>query len=442
MSDARAGSLIMLYRALTSAARPLAGALIAYRTRRGKEDPERRGERLGRSRVPRPDGPLVWANAVSVGEAVAVMPLVQRLLHDYPQLSVLITTTTVTSARVVQRQLPPGAIHQFAPFDSPAFVHRFLAHWQPDIVIFAESELWPNMLSAVRRSPARAALVNARMSQRSHARWQRAPNSIQWLLSSFDICLAQSAGDAERLSELGDRDVFATGNIKFDVPAPDADAAELAIFRAAFAARPRWAAVSTHPGEEDIVEQAHSVLTRQRPGLATLIAPRHPERGVEIANMLAGRGYDVQLRSKNPQPKREAAFYIFDTIGELGLLFRSVPAVFMGGSLVRHGGQNPIEPTKVGCAIVHGPHIGNFAEVYGALDVSGGAQTVSGAIQLAQAIGPLIDNRQKAALRANAAEAALEPYSGALDRTMRALQPLVDAALHNRERRAERPRET
>ncbi|MCB1481463.1 MAG: 3-deoxy-D-manno-octulosonic acid transferase [Rhodobiaceae bacterium] len=426
---AASGKLLGLYRLVTRAATPLAGMLVAWRTRRGKEDPTRRNERFGFASVDRPKGPLLWAHAASVGESVSILPLIRKLHDTFPHLNILVTTTTLTSARFVQRNLPERAIHQFVPIDMPVFVNRFLGHWRPELIFFAESELWPNMLTTAARAGAQMALVNARMSQRSFSRWQYFPQTIRSLLSCFKVCLTQSPGDADRLRDLGAPHVMHTGNIKFDVPAPPADPSELALFRAAFAARPRWAAVSTHPGEEDIVEEAHVELARTRNRLVTIIAPRHPERGPEIANMLSARGHTVQLRSQQRQPQRDSAFYIFDTIGELGFVFRTVPACFMGGSMVRHGGQNPIEPTKLGCAVVHGPHVGNFTEVYGALDLGGGAENVRGSIQLAQAMGQLIDNRQKAQLRANAAQAALAPYSGALDATLAALEPLLSAAL-------------
>ncbi|MCC0015890.1 MAG: 3-deoxy-D-manno-octulosonic acid transferase [Rhodobiaceae bacterium] len=434
MSKKGSGTLLMLYRIGTRLATPLAGAIVFWRTRRGKEDPERRTERFGFASADRPKGPLLWAHAASVGESVSILPLIRKLHDSFPMLNILITTTTVTSARIVQRSLPERAIHQFVPIDAPRFVNRFLSHWRPELILFAESELWPNMLTTASRAGARMALVNARMSQRSHSRWQHFPRTIRRLLGCFHVCLAQSGGDADRLRELGAPRVIETGNIKFDVPAPGADPAELAVFRAAFAARPRWAAISTHPGEEEIIEEAHGALARTRPRLVTIIAPRHPERGAEIASMLSAHGHTVQLRSRDKQPLRDTEFYVFDTIGELGLLFRTVPACFMGGSMVRHGGQNPIEPTKLGCAVVHGPHVGNFNEVYGALDLGGGAESVRGAYQLAQAMGQLIDNRQKAQLRANAAQTALAPYSGALDATLKALEPLLAAVLAPRRR--------
>lgn len=387
----------------------------------------------------RPPGPLLWAHAASVGESVSMLPLIRKLHDAYPQLNILVTTTTVTSARVVQRSLPERAMHQYVPIDAPKFVNRFLGHWRPELVFFAESELWPNMLTTAARAGAQMALVNARMSQRSFSRWQRFPKTIGTLLSCFRVCLAQSAGDADRLRELGAPNVVLSGNIKFDVPAPGADPNELAVFRAAFAARPRWAAISTHPGEEEIVEEAHSELVRQRSRLVTIIAPRHPERGPEIANMLSSRGplgavalaraaaearYRL-LRLRHHRRARPAVPYS--------------PGLFHGGSMVRHGGQNPIEPTKLGCAVVHGPHVGNFNEVYGALDMGGGAESVRGAIQLAQAVGQLIDNRQKAQLRANAAQTALAPYSGAIDTTFAAVEPMIAAALA---REAPPPRES
>ncbi|MEM8877703.1 MAG: 3-deoxy-D-manno-octulosonic acid transferase [Pseudomonadota bacterium] len=426
MSTRRAPAGLIAYQLATRLVTPLSGAVIALRQKRGKEDANHRAERFGKASAGRPQGPLIWVHAASVGEAKAVLPLIEQISVLYPDMYILATTTTVTSALIMKRQLPRMAYHQFVPLDMPRFVDRFMSHWKPELIIFAESEIWPNILMRARQQGSRLALVNGRMSQRSFQRWTRARSVVAHLLAGFDVCLAQSESDAERLGKLGASSVLNTGNIKFDVPAPEANVVEVAAFKRRFGEHPRWAAVSTHPGEEEIVAEVHMHLKQKRPDVRTLIAPRHPERGTEIAAMLSARGLTVAQRSKNSLPPHDAEIFILDTIGELGLVFRQFPVTFMGGSLVRHGGQNPIEPAKLGSAIVHGPHIRNFDEVYSALDVGGGAEMVRGSIQLAQAVGNLIDNPSKARLRADAANAALEPYTGSLDRTMAALGPLLD----------------
>jgi 3-deoxy-D-manno-octulosonic-acid transferase len=429
MSDAtrpaRPPAGLLAYRIATRLMTPLSGAVIAVRQNRGKEDANHRDERFGVASVPRPPGPMIWVHAASVGESRAVLPLINQITLRYPEMYILATTTTVTSSRIMKRELPRMAHHQFVPLDMPRFVSRFLKHWKPDLIIFAESEIWPNMLLEARKQGSRLALVNGRMSERSYQRWGRAKGVISHLLNGFDLCLAQSDADADRLRDLGAPSVLNTGNIKFDVPAPTADPIEVASFKRRFGDFPRWAAVSTHPGEEEIVAEVHLRLKQSRPGLKTLIAPRHPERGFEIASMLTSQGISVAQRSQTALPPEDTEVFILDTIGELGLVFRQFPVTFMGGSLVRHGGQNPIEPAKLGSTIVHGPHVRNFAEIYSALDVGGGAEMARGAIQLAQAVGNLVDNPSKARLRADAAKSALEPFMGSLDRTMDVLNPML-----------------
>ncbi len=419
--------MLSAYRAATAIGQPLTGPLLWWRTRKGKEDADRRNERHGIAGRPRPRGPLVWFHAASVGETLAILPLLHGLT-DRHGVSGLLTTGTVTSARMAAARLQTNVVHQYVPLDGRGFVRRFLDHWRPGLAVFAESELWPNMIleTSARKIP--LALVNARMSERSYEGWQRGRGMISALLSRFDVCLAQSEADARRLAELGADGAMCSGNLKFDVPAPGAGAGELARLQTAIGARPRWAAVSTHPGEDELVLDAHLVMAQDRPKLLTIIAPRHPDRAEAVAAAARTRDLVVARRSAEGLPGRDADVFIVDTIGELGLVFRVAPVTFMGGSLVRHGGQNPIEPAKLGSAILHGPHVGNFAEVYAALDEAAGAEAVNGPVDLAQRAARLVDMPEAAKLRAKAAAAAIRPFGGALERTAKALDPLVATA--------------
>jgi len=339
--------------------------------------------------------------------------------------AVLVTSGTLTSAGLAEDRLPVGAIHQFIPLDAPRFIRRFLDHWRPDLALFAEAELWPNLImeSATRGVP--LVLVNGRLSQRSFLRWRKAPGTIAALLRRFDLCLAQSASDAERYAELGAPHVSMTGNLKLDVPAPPADAAELDAIAAVLGPRPVIAAASTHPGEEAMIIDAHRRLRTSFPGLLTILAPRHPERGVGIIDIAALAGLTATLRSGGQLPAQDTDIYIADTIGELGLIYRLAPIVFIGGSLVRHGGQNPIEAAKLGAAILHGPHVWNFADIYAALDGARGAERIADANKLTVRIGAWLT---EPALRNAVAEAALKTVNilgGALDRTLAAIDPYL-----------------
>jgi 3-deoxy-D-manno-octulosonic-acid transferase len=414
---------LRMYQRLASGLVPLAPALIKRRLKQGKEDPARVGERRGLSQDVRPHGPLVWIHGASVGEVLAAAALIERL-RDL-NLRILLTSGTVTSAAVVAKRFPPDVIHQYVPYDSPRYVARFLDHWKPSLALFIESDLWPNLIlaGAVRRVP--MVLINGRMSPRSFPRWRRMYGTISALLSRFDICLAQSKTDAERFSALGGRDVVTTGNLKLDVPAPPADPAKLERLMAMTRGRPIVVAASTHPGEDEMLVAAHRNLVGFFPQLLTVIVPRHPDRGSSIAGLITASGLKAALRSRDEQLTAATDIYVADTMGELGLFYRLSPVVFMGGSLIRHGGQNPIEAIKLGAAIVHGPHVFNFADVYEALDARGGARQADTQELLVKQLGQLLADPTVRDKMQQAGSGVVEELGGALNRTMAALEPYL-----------------
>ena len=414
---------LRMYRRLASGLVPLAPALIKRRLKQGKEDPARVGERRGLSQDVRPHGPLVWIHGASVGEVLAAAALIERL-RDL-NLRILLTSGTVTSAAVVAKRFPPDVIHQYVPYDSPRYVARFLDHWKPSLALFIESDLWPNLIlaGAARRVP--MVLINGRMSPRSFPRWRRMYGTISALLSRFDICLAQSKTDAERFSALGGRDVVTTGNLKLDVPAPPADPAKLERLMAMTRGRPIIVAASTHPGEDEMLVAAHRSLLSFFPQLLTVIVPRHPDRGSSIAGLITASGLTPALRSREELPAATTDIYVADTMGELGLFYRLSPIVFMGGSLIRHGGQNPIEAIKLGAAIIHGPNVFNFADVYAALDHSGGARQAETQETLVKQLGQLLADPALRDKMQQAGHGVVEQLGGALDRTMSALEPYL-----------------
>jgi len=414
---------LRVYRSLSSAMVPLSIAVINRRLRLGKEDPARVGERRGLSADIRPTGPLVWIHGASVGEVLAAAALIERLRAL--NLRILLTSGTVTSAAIVAKRFPADVIHQYVPYDSPRYVARFLDHWRPSLALFIESDLWPNLIlsSAARRLP--MVLINGRMSHRSFPRWRRVSGTISALLGRFDVCLAQSRLDAQRFAALGSRNVVVTGNLKLDVPAPPADSDKLDWLMAMTRGRPVVVAASTHPGEEEILTETHRTLAAYFPKLLTVIVPRHPDRGEAIARMIAASGLNATLRSHEDLPTATTDIYVADTMGELGLFYRLAPIVFMGGSLVEHGGQNPIEAIKLGASIVHGPHIFNFADVYEALDSAGGARRADTQEMLVNQIGQLLDDPRAREALLSASERVVGQLGGALERTLTALEPYL-----------------
>jgi 3-deoxy-D-manno-octulosonic-acid transferase len=414
---------LRVYRRLSAAAVPLTAVMIKRRLKQGKEDPARIDERRGITGDVRPHGPLVWIHGASVGEVLAAAGLIERLRAA--NLRILLTSGTVTSAGIAAKRFPPDVIHQYVPYDSPRYVARFLDHWQPSLALFIESDLWPNLIlaGAARRLP--MVLINGRMSHRSFPRWRMMSGTIEALLGRFDVCLAQSELDAERFASLGSRNVVTTGNLKLDVQAPPADNARLERLMAVTRGRPVIVAASTHAGEEEILLETHRELAGYFPGLLTVIVPRHPNRGETIAGIIAASGLHVSLRSHEDLPTATTDIYVADTMGELGLFYRLAPIVFMGGSLVEHGGQNPIEAVKLGAAIAHGPHVFNFTDVYDALDAAGGAKQADSRETLVKQLGQWLADPAARQLSVEAATRVVDQLGGALNRTLTALEPYL-----------------
>ncbi len=409
---------LALYACAGGIAAPALDIYLRRRAARGKEDPARLAERRGLAAAPRPEGRLVWIHAASVGETLSILPLVERLTQH--AVKVLLTTGTLTSAAMAARRLPEGAIHHFVPLDLPQAARRFFDHWRPDLVLFVESEFWPNLMreAYLRRIP--LGVVNGRMSERSFARWRSFAGSARALLAPLDFCLAQSADDAARLRGLG-APALAGGNIKFDAKALPVDRHGREALLAAIGPRPILLAASTHPGEEAQVLAAAAQVRNREPELLTILVPRHPERGDEIAALAASGGMMAPQRSKGELPDALTTLYIADTLDELGLFYSIAGVAFVGGSLVALGGHNPIEPARFGTPVLTGPHIGNFADIYAAFIARSAAVMVEDAASLAASAAHLIrDAAARAALAQNARSVA-EENAGAIDLALEAV---------------------
>lgn len=406
---------LALYRAASTLGGPLIGLYLAHRRATGKEDRERFGERLGIATCPRPRGCLAWLHAASVGEALALLPLIAALRERWPMFALLLTTGTVTSARLLADRLPPGVRHQYVPVDRPSYVSRFLEHWRPDVVVWAESEFWPNLLSELKRRSTPVILVNGRVSARSFARWQRFPETIGTLLSTFSVCLGQSQSDTERLRRLGASSAEYGGNLKFAADPLPVDARLLAELDAAVGGRPCWLAASTHPGEEAIAAGVHRALSRIMPELLTIIVPRHPNRGHEVARELSAHGFVIARRAASQPLTRAVDLYVADTMGELGLFFCLADVAFIGKSLTARGGQNPLEAALLEAAIVHGPGMDNFVDIAERLRNADASETVADERALEAAVGRLLTDDSLRRRRCRAALAVARAESGVVD---------------------------
>ena len=388
--------ILPAYNAAMRLAAPALRRMLARRVVRGKEDPARLNERFGIASLPRPEGRLIWVHAASVGETMSVLPVIHALAG---RAQVLLTTGTLTSARLAAARLPGFARHQFLPLDHPAWVARFMDHWRPDAAVFVESELWPGMLAACDARGIPRLLINARISARSAAKWRWLPPLAMRLLGGFRAVHAQSPGDAANLRGLGVGNVLAWGNLKFFTPKLPAEPAALAALREEIPG-PLWLAASTHPGEEALILQAHEALAATHPGLVTIIAPRHPERGAEVAALAAAPRRSLH---EAPQPGK---IYVADTLGELGLFFRAAPFAFIGNSLAGFGGHNVIEPALLSRPVITGPHNENFVEAAARLRGAGALVEVRDAPGLAAAARAWLDDPAATQAAGAAAQAA------------------------------------
>jgi 3-deoxy-D-manno-octulosonic-acid transferase len=423
MSERWARALLSSYRLAGAAVYPMIGAYVAWRASKGKEDRTRRRERYGLAGKERPIGPLIWVHAASVGETIAVVPLVQHILGY--GVNVVLTTGTVTSAHVAEERLGGGVIHQYVPLDLKPAVSRFLDHWQPDLAIIAESEIWPMTILELGARRVPQVLVNGRLSDRSFKSWKKRAYLAEALFENLAHVVAQSEADGERFQALGARPVTVSGNLKVDTVPPPADEKALAALQRQIGRRPTWAAVSTHEGEEAVAAEVHAMLRGRHRGIVTIIVPRHPERADAIAAQLTAMGLNVARRSTGAKITPDTDILLGDTMGEMGLYLRLTEIAFVGRSLTSEGGQNPLEPAMLDTAVLAGRNVQNFREAYQRLIDSGGAKLVRDRDMLAGAVNFLLVNEVARHDMMAAGAAAVEQMRGALAITLRALEPFI-----------------
>ncbi|TAL35523.1 MAG: 3-deoxy-D-manno-octulosonic acid transferase [Alphaproteobacteria bacterium] len=424
--------LLKIYKTMMQVSTPLLEAYLQRRAERGKEDPARAGERRGQPGRAKGPNPLVWFHAASVGESLSLLALIARVLKDYPECSVMVTTGTVTSAKLMAERLPERAFHQYMPVDHPVWVARFLDHWRPAFVVWSESEFWPNMLTEIAKRKIPAVLLNGRMSEPSFKRWQWVLASARRILSAFALCFAQNDAEAHRLTALGAENVCVSSNLKYGAPLLPVREADLAAAKAAAGSRKLLLFASTHPGEEEIAAEAHLALQKRFPDLLTIVVPRHPARGAEVADLIKKKGLRAARRAAGALPEEQTEVYVADTMGELGLFYRLCNVVVVGGSFADIGGHNPIEPGQLGCIIIYGPVMYNFITISDDFLAANAAIQVKDANALQEALGLALEHPASFASHADAARKMTAAKSRVLDDLMSTLKPLLDAALAGR----------
>lgn len=423
--------MLNFYQFLTGISQPAFVSLLERRAQNGKEIKDRLPERMGQPSRPHPGSPLVWIHAASVGEAQSMLILIEELLKINARLHVLVTTGTATSAELMGQKLPGRSFHQFYPLDHPEWVKNFLDYWQPDLVFWMESELWPNMLCGIKDRNIPAILLNARLSQKSYTRWRLIKLSARKILNSFTLILTQTQTDSDYFAKLGATHLRVTGNLKFSarpLPASDDD---LKILSAHVTGRPLWVFASTHKGEEDMACRVHQLLKSSHPELLTIIVPRHPDRRADIEAACSAQKLKTVLRgaAKN-MPQADTDIYIADTMGELGLFYRLAPVACIGRSFSDDGGggHNPIEAAQLNCAVLHGPRVKHFADIYTDMNAAGAAFKMNTEAQLADTLRGLFDDNQQLHAYQKTASDFAQSRSDVIKRVITSIEPLLEQA--------------
>ncbi|MBL8536167.1 MAG: 3-deoxy-D-manno-octulosonic acid transferase [Hyphomonadaceae bacterium] len=415
-----ASPMLAAYRVATALVGGFAPAWLAARTRNGKEDPTRLQERFGRYSRPRPGGAVLWLHAASVGESAVAMTLVEALAARDHALSFVLTTGTRTSADVVARRELARLTHVYAPLDRIDCVRRFLDHWRPDAGVFVESEVWPNLLLEARTRALPLALVNARMSPATLRRWTSWRTAARTLFGIFAFVSAADSRSVSALAELRGKPVDVSGSLKLAAPSLPVDQQARAMLEAEIGARPVWLAASTHAGEDEIALEAHELLRRERPDALLIIAPRHPDRGAAIA----ARARGAPRRSEGAKIGA-APVYVADTLGELGLLYEIAPVALVAGSLLPHlKGHNPVEPANHGAAILSGPYVESFDDLFEALLSADGARVVRNVEDIAAEVAALWSDESKRMRLVTSARTITERGAEAFAKTVEGLLSL------------------
>jgi len=408
---------------------PLIKIALKRRQKAGKESIERLPERLGVAGRKRPEGPLIWVHAASIGESQSTLILINTLLERYEDIHILVTTGTLTSAILMEKNLPERAFHQFYPVDHPDWVSRFLEHWQPDLILWAESELWPNMLERIRQAGIPSILVNARLSRRSYNKWRILKNSAARIIGCFSHILCQTDHDVAHFEKLGAKHAEFAGNLKYNAsPLPVSDT-DLQALQNATTGRPLWVYASTHEGEEEIVARTHNLLKPNIPNLLSIIVPRHPERREDIQEALQGHSLNLTLRGEDKHlPSAKTDIYIADTLGELGLFYRICPIAVIGRSFSNDGGggHNPIEAAQLSCAVLHGPNVQNLQEIFDEMNAEGVALPISSEQVLAKTVHELITDTARCSMQQKKAYDFAMDQGQALQKILDRLQPHLD----------------
>ena len=380
------------YKLLTYLFYPFAPFFLFLRKLKKKEHSIRYKEKLSQINTPRGEGFLIWFHVVSVGEAISILPLIENFEQDEKIKRILITSITVSSAEVLKKKFNKNTkvIHQFLPFDILKYVKKFLKHWSPNLSIFIDSEIWPNLIFQIKERNIPLLMVNGRITKKTFSRWKFSKNFSKKIFEKFDLCIVANNETENYLKILGAQNIKNYGNLKFANTKLNSNNNLNAAFLNKIKNRKIWCAASTHPSEEIFCAKTHLMLKKNYNNILTIIIPRHVDRIKTINDELSNLNLTISLFSKFDQMNIDTDILLIDSYGETSKFYNISKCVFLGKSLIKSltndGGQNPIEPSRLGCKIFHGPNVSNFTEIYEYLKSLGVADQVSSPEELNQSL--------------------------------------------------------
>ena len=359
--------MLLIYRIAINLVVFLSPIIILIRLFKKKEDPIRFKEKLCFFSKKKSKGNLIWFHGASVGEILSIIPLVEKLEKNRKINQILLTSNTLSSSKIISNLKLKKTIHQFFPIDSNYHTQKFLDYWKPSIVFFIDSEIWPNMITNIKKKSISLILLNARITKKTFKKWQIFNSSAKELFQKFDVCFSSTLKSKKYLKSLGAKNIKHIGNLKFSQTEKKENFLNKDI-KKYFLSKKIWCAASTHNTEEKFCLIAHKKLKKKYKNLLTIIIPRHIDRTKSIIEEIQKLNLKVHTHDSNNKINNDTDIYLVNAYGKTKSFFKVCKTVFLGGSLIEHGGQNPLEAAKYGCKILHGPYVSNFQEIYSMLN--------------------------------------------------------------------------
>jgi len=386
--------MFFVYRILVNLILLLSPLIILIRLFKKKEHPIRFKEKFGFYTKNKFNGKLVWIHGASVGEILSMVPLIEKLENNKEIKQILVTSNTLSSSKILDTLRLKKTIHQFFPIDTHYHTQKFLDYWRPSLAIFVDSEIWPNMFKNIKKGQIRLILVNARITQKSFKRWKLFPKNAKKIFQSFDICLSSSVRSSRYLKILGAKKIKFIGNLKFTETQNSKNTLNK-VLENFLLSKKTWCASSTHNKEEIICANVHKKLKSKHKNLLTILIPRHIDRVTEIINQIKKLNLKIHLHNSKNKIDKDTDIYLVNSFGQTKSFFKICKTVFLGGSIIKHGGQNPLEAARFGCKILHGPHVWNFDEIYSLLKKNKVSSKVINSNQLTYEVDKMLNSKNK-----------------------------------------------